>query len=302
MAKRTSGAQIIDKTQDGDRINYKEIMVSLKPEAASGKTIKKLRLIGYPIEYREATPYKRDADKNRVPCAFPDAAVNKSFTRICDDDLDKDIWNQMGYVTTKRFAINVIDREDGKVKILAKGISIFKQFAEAEQSNAEENIQQIEDGDELLWTQSGGAYAADVKITAQTNPKALGGVDYTVFFVNKANYITEEEIEKLRAVGCPTPAEMEALKAAYPDDPEWFFYGHKLENIFKPSVLRTPAAESGATTPTEEMSIPVDDDDEDDTEAVEEVEEVAPSTEAPKAPKAPKGKAKDEEELSEVEW
>jgi hypothetical protein len=114
MAKRTSGQKILEDSAGGGGINWKELLVDLKPDKQTGKTTKKLRLIGFPIEFREATAYKRSEDgKSRVAVPFPDAHLNKGFTRVCDDDLENDIWVQMGYVTTKRYAINVLDRDDG---------------------------------------------------------------------------------------------------------------------------------------------------------------------------------------------
>jgi len=46
-----------------------------------------------------------------------------------DADRDTDPAWKAGFYPQKRYAINVIDRADGKLKILEKGASVFKQFA-----------------------------------------------------------------------------------------------------------------------------------------------------------------------------
>jgi hypothetical protein len=46
-----------------------------------------------------------------------------------DEDRGNDPAWKAGFFPQKRFAINIIDRADGKLKILEKGNSVFKQFA-----------------------------------------------------------------------------------------------------------------------------------------------------------------------------
>jgi hypothetical protein len=47
-----------------------------------------------------------------------------------DSDKDSDPAWSTGWYPSKRFAINVIDRADGRLKILEKGPNVFKKFAE----------------------------------------------------------------------------------------------------------------------------------------------------------------------------
>jgi hypothetical protein len=47
-----------------------------------------------------------------------------------DSDKDSDPAWSAGWYPSKRFAINIIDRADGKLKILEKGSNVFKKFAE----------------------------------------------------------------------------------------------------------------------------------------------------------------------------
>jgi hypothetical protein len=307
MAKRITGQQMLDDMSSGGGINFREILIDLKPDKSTGKTQKKLRLIGLPIEYWEATARKRSEEdpKKTVQVAFPDAQLNKSYSRICDDDPEKDIWTQMGYVKSKRYAINCIDRDDGKVKILAKGKMIFREFYKAERSNIEENIELAENGEPLLWTMVGGEESPDVKIISIANEKALGGVEYEVHINPRLNKLTTEEIEKLRNVGCPNAEQLKEIRAANPDldeMPDWFFYGYNLEEIFKPSVLRTdPAIVTEAPTPVQELDIAVDEEDKEEKEATKETTKKG-SSKAKASEKSETNEETAEAALEEVEW
>lgn len=285
MAKRTNREGVLKDNYGGN--NWREILVDLKPDKATGKTIRRLRLIGDPIEYWEAQPRKRkdDGTKDTYACAFPDADINRSFTRICEDDPTKDEWTKMGYTKIKRFAINCIDRDDGKVKVLAKGSSIFKVFYKNEEENVSENKRIEAEGldDELSWTQIGGYEAPDVKITASANKEAIGGVEYNVFIGNKAKAITDEEIEKLRAIGQPSPSELKALMEANPGVPDWAFFGYDLEELYKPTPPRSSAPVE-QPTPVAELNVSgVDDETEEDEDF---------------APKPPKATEENDEDFS----
>ena len=245
MAKYQTGDQALESMSGGSGgINFREVLVDLKPDPQMGKTIKKLRLIGLPIEYYEAQARKRSIDdpSKTVACPFPDSELNKSFTRICNDDPEKDIWTQMGYIKIKRYAINCIDRDNNKVKILARGKSIFKEFYRSEKDNQEENVELIANNEEPLWTLVGGEEAPDVKIIATYNEKSLGNVEYDVRFSPKVNKLTSEELAKLRQIGEPTPEELAQIRKENPSlegCPDWFFWGFNLEQIFKPTTLKT---------------------------------------------------------------
>ena len=276
MARRVTGGQVLQNMNTGTGFNYKENMVNLKPDPQTGVTKKELRLVGLPIEFREAQPRKRAADDKTktVQCDFPDATSNKSFTRICHDDPSQDIWTQLGYITTRRYAINCIDRKTGKVMILSKGSSIFGEFYKSEKANKDENIELAEQGEPLMWTQIGGEEAPNTKIIATYNENALGKVVYEVRYTPRVNKLTSEEIEMLRTIGCPTPEQLKQIRDENPDladAPDWFFYGFDLEKVFKPSVLRTgtEAPAEVISTPVAEMTLNIDDDeDEDDTPVI----------------------------------
>ena len=322
MAKRQTGNQVLENMSGNSSkgVNFREDFVDLKVSPQVSKVTRNLRLIGVPIEYFEAQPRKRSTEdpSKSVKCDFPDANLNKSFTRICDDDPSKDIWTQMGYQKTKRYAINCIciEKVDGvetrTVKILARGKSIFGEFYKTEKNNVEENVDLVADGEAPLWTQVGGADAPNVKIIAEFNDKALGNVEYSVRFSGKTSSITDEDIAMLRAIGEPTPEQLAQIRKENPDladYPDWSFYGYDLEKIFKPTPLKT-GVEVAVEAPTapEEMVINTSDDDD------EEVEE--PKAKPVKKAKAAKVEEPEEDaevpvedseedvetEIEEVEW
>lgn len=274
MAKRSTGNQVLENMSGntGGGINFREVMVDLKVSPQVQKVVRNLRLIGVPIEYFEAQPRKKSVEdpSKTVQCPFPDAHLNKSFTRICEDDPSVDPWTQMGYIKTKRYAINCIcvEGDTRTVKILARGKSIFGEFYKTERDNADENIELIAAGDDPIWTQVGGEDSPMVKIIAEFKEKALGNVEYSVRFSTKTNKITDEDIALLRAIGEPTPEKLAEIRKENPDladYPDWSFYGYDLEKIFKPAILRTEAPVEVAT-PAEEMVINTADDDEEEVE------------------------------------
>lgn len=319
MAMRKTGKQILQGLKSGGgNIDWKEAFVNLKVDKNTGETSVQGRIIGYPLEYYEAQPRMRDENDPKVTkqVPFPDAHLNKSFTRICEDDLENDPWMKMGYIKTRRFAVNMIIRqfdEDGvvdeeapvTVKILNKGSSIFGEFYKLEEKNREyneKNAALISKGKKKAqWMEIGGEIAPDVVITAKANSKALGGVEYEVFFDPDPLPLDEKEIEALRAVGCPTDEELEEIRASNPeleDCPDWYFYGYDLEKIFKP----TPPKTEDESTPASELDM--DAADEDDDDEVEEVEtpkstEKKTTTRKKNTPKVEKEET--EEEDDEVE-
>lgn len=85
-------------------------------------------------EDREKIPYldMSKPAKYKVRLVGPYVKCRKHFKpyRATVQDKDKSIdpaW-QAGWTPSKRYAINVIDRADGKLKILEKGPSVFKHF------------------------------------------------------------------------------------------------------------------------------------------------------------------------------
>lgn len=229
--------------------------VNLKPDAAKGETVRYLRIIGFPIRFRQFTDKKRkEGEKNvtyKVP--FPDADLNSNFTRIGtenDPAYGECPWTKLGYVGSWRFAVNVLERQgDGTsvVKILEKGGMIFNEFMKYETNNRETNTENPDDDPQCVML--GGAVAHDVKIKAKVNAQALGGVEYVVSVSPKVSKLTDEEIELLRAVGAPKDEEIAQEKALFEldrkDDPQlpewedWYLFGYNISNIFKPTPIKT---------------------------------------------------------------
>jgi len=275
MAQRVYSSQKMLEEKNAQAQNSggnfaKAEFVNLKPDAATGETVRHLRIIGCPIRFRQFTDKKRkEGEKGvtvRVP--FPDAALNTNFTRIGtenDPAYGECPWTKMGYIGSWRYAVNVLERQkDGSnvVKILEKGGSIFNKFMEMETNNRELNAENPDD--EPLCVMLGGAIAHDVKIKAKANPQALGGVEYVVAVNPRKSQITDEEIELLRAIGTPTDEEIAAEKALYEQDrkedpqlPEWedwYLYGYKLGQIFKPTPVKTEASGNSAPATVESTS------------------------------------------------
>lgn len=301
MAQRVFSSQKMldqqNQAQNSSGNFAKAEFVNLKPDPATGETVKHLRIIGFPIRYRQFTDKqpdkaRRDAgDKTatkKVP--FPDAHLNSNFTRIGtegDPAYGECPWTRLGYIGSWRFAVNVLERQkDGTsvVKILEKGSSIFKNFMEWETNNRESNIDNPDD--DPLCVMLGGAVAHDVKIKARANPNnKFGGVDYVISVAPRKSQITEEEIELLRSVGQPKDDELAAERARYEadrkDDPQlpewqdWYLYGYNLSAIFKPTPIKTegvPATPVAEATDILELS----------------VEDVATPVDTPKPANAPR--------------
>lgn len=286
MAKRVTADQILDKSsqQSGTRIDYKETMVQLKAEA--GQDVRTLRLIGFPLKYREHSPNKRGAEKGEwIKFPFPDADLNKSFSRICTENeaaYGECPWCKMGYKTSTKFAQNVLERQsDGtsKVKILDKGATVFDRIAEFENNNKELNS---DNGDNDLCTLLGAEIAHDIKVKVKSTSGGVVNVEYGVVVNPKVTKVTAAEIELIRAAGAPSAEEKEAIYADDPemrDYPEWFLFGHDIAQMKRPQTIRT----AQPATPKAEMSLSADDNDDDPFEAPS-----APvPTPAAKKPKAP---------------
>jgi len=307
MARRVYSSQkmLEEKANQAQNSNSgfaKAEFVNLKPDPATGETVKNLRIIGFPLRFRQFNDKKPDWDRrNRGEKGatrketFPDAHLNSNFTRIGtenDPAYGECPWTKLGYVGSWRFAVNVLERQkDGTsiVKILEKGGSIFNKFAEYETNNRESNSENPDD--DALCVMLGGAVAHDVKIKAKANPSVIGGVEYTVSVAPRKSQVTDEEIELLRALGTPKEDELANERAKFEEDrkddtqlPEWedwYLFGYNVAQIFKPTPLKTEASASTApssvveATDVEELVL-------DDTEAP------TPAAKAPvKTAKAP---------------
>jgi hypothetical protein len=270
MAQRLYSVTNYLNEQDNQTKNRgnKAEFVNLKPDAATGETVCNLRIIGFPIRFRQFSNRKPDMEKRaqgdkgatkQVP--FPDAHLTtNAYTRIGTDNdpaYGECPWQKMGYIGSDRFAVNVLERKkDGTsvVKILEKGKMIFEKFMEYEASNREINTDNPDE--DPLCVMLGGPVAHDVKIKAKSNPKALGGVDYVVSINPRPSVVTEEEIEMLRAVGTPKTEDLDAERAAFdkirkgdpqlPEWQDWYLYGYNVSNIFKHTPVRTEAAGTSA--------------------------------------------------------
>lgn len=240
-----------------NNLSFKDIIVDLKPDSRTGKTTRKLRLIGEPIIYMEYSARTRDTknldDKGRPTIKvlpFPDADLKKSITRIGHDDPEQCYWAQNGYIGSKKYAQNCLERQEDStflVKILNKGATVFKPLAEHENGSLQERE---EDGVEDACTFLGGRTAHDIRVTCHKDSQAPGGVKYEVHVGKKQSIITDEEIQALAESYTPSAEEMKQYRAEYEermsDDPrlpefeDFFEYGHNLRAIFK----YTPPADS----------------------------------------------------------
>jgi len=105
-----------------------DILVNLSTK--NGEVERKLKLVGDPIGFLEYTDKVyvpgQKGKTQRVP--FPDADLNKGFTRIGHEDSSKCPWKAAGYIPSMKFAQNVLEQQpDGtwSPKILKAGKSIF---------------------------------------------------------------------------------------------------------------------------------------------------------------------------------
>lgn len=99
------------------------------------------------------------------------------------DYKDEDPAWQAGFYPRRTFAVHVIDRTDGKLKILEKGSSIFKYFS---------RFKTINDID------PGGKEAPNFTITVEWPGGNKSAAKYTVMASQKAAPLTEEEREMVK--------------------------------------------------------------------------------------------------------
>lgn len=272
MAQRVYSSQkMLDEknaqAQNSNNGFAKAEFVNLKPDPATGETVRYLRIIGCPIRFRQFTDKKRKEGEKGVTykVPFPDAHLNPNFTRIGtegDPAYGECPWTKLGYVGSWRYAVNVLERQkDGTsvVKILEKGGMIFNKLMEYETNNRELNTENPDD--EPTCVMLGGSIAHDVKIKAKSNPQALGGVEYVVSVNPKPSKVTDEEIELLKSVGVPKDEEIANERARYeldrkndpqlPEWEDWYLFGYNISNIFKPTPLKTEASSSAPEAVTE---------------------------------------------------
>lgn len=223
------------------KTNFTDMMVNLSVKDKSSVT-RRLRLIGVPcpiIEYTDKKYHPTERGKTvRVP--FPDAHLNKSFTRTGHPDPNECAWAQMGYIPSIQYVQNVLERtDDGEwiCKILKKGKSIFSEFKKWEDGRKDEDL---DEGDAVYsGVRNSHTFRVQALATGKEPPQS---VEYKVTAESKPTILTEDMINALRKAGEPSPEDLEMIKAVYQEDaqsydmPEWedyFAYGYPLDKIFK---------------------------------------------------------------------
>jgi hypothetical protein len=237
-----------------------------------------LRLIGFPFAYREHTGYVQKmnpATKKHewVETGFhdDDKYEKKKFTRICTENhpnYGACPWCEAGYRVTQKFAQNVLLRtpyrdDSGKVQfksevaILQKGKMLFidgilKKEEENELQNENSGLEA--DDPDSACTFLGGEKAHNVIIKAEYNPKQPNNPNYTISVVNKADVITQSDIDMLAVIGQPSAEELKQMYADDPDlrnYPDWFNFGYQFQKIYKPTLVKSLQE----NTSTEDLSI-----------------------------------------------
>jgi hypothetical protein len=237
-----------------------------------------LRLIGFPFAYREHTGYVQKLNpatkKNEwVETGFHDDEnyEKKKFTRICTENhpnYGACPWCSAGYRVTQKFAQNVLLRtpyrdENGKVQfksevaILQKGKMLFidgilKKEEENELQNENSGLEA--DDPDAACTFLGGEKAHNIIIKADYNPKQPNNPDYTISVVNKADVISQSDIDMLSVIGKPSAEEIQQMYADDPDlrnYPDWFNFGYQFQKIYKPTTVKSLEQ----VTSTEDLNI-----------------------------------------------
>jgi hypothetical protein len=230
-----------------------EILVNLSTK--EGAVERKLKLVGDPIAFLEYTDKVyvpgQKGKTQRVP--FPDADLNKGFTRIGHEDPAQCPWKAAGYIPTVKFAQNVLEQQvDGAwvPKILKAGKSIFLEFAKWQSGRVNELEDLDEDEVDGFITHLGTRRSMMVRVKAiPTGKEPPQSVEYTVTVGSKEIKVTDEMIETLKAAGEPDPKVLEeernnynADRAEDPTMPVWedfFTYGYDLKKIFKFQPIKT---------------------------------------------------------------
>jgi hypothetical protein len=253
-----------------------EILVNLSTK--EGMVERKLKLVGDPIAFLEYTDKVyvpgQKGKTQRVP--FPDADINKGFTRIGHEDPSQCPWKAAGYIPTVKFAQNVLEQQaDGTwvPKILKAGKSIFLEFAKWQSGRVNELEDLDEDEVDDFITHLGTRRSMMVRVKAiPTGKEPPQSVEYTVTVGSKEIKVTDEMVEALKAAGEPDPKVLEEERTNYnadraedPTMPAWedfFTYGYDLKKIFKFQPIKTnepaePSNDSYVVRPPAEQPKPV---------------------------------------------
>jgi hypothetical protein len=142
---------------------------------------------------RPKTPYldTSKAGTYKFRPVGPYIKCRKSFkpyrATLSDKDLETDPAAKAGWYLPRRYAINVIDRADGELKVLEKGASVFKGFSNYK-TVFQKNPSDIKEGADFVLT------VKIPKINGQPNKIKT---EYTVTHVGTTP-LTEAEIEKIK--------------------------------------------------------------------------------------------------------
>jgi hypothetical protein len=233
-----------------------EILVNLSTK--EGEVERKLKLVGDPLAFLEYTDKVyvpgQKGKTQRVP--FPDAELNKGFTRIGHEDPSQCPWKAAGYIPSLKFAQNVLEQQaDGTwvPKILKAGKSIFLEFAKWQSGRVKELKDLEEDEVEGFITHLGTRRSMMVRVIATpTGKEPPQSVEYTVTVSSREVKVTDEMVEALKAAGEPTPEVIAKERELYNTDrgqdptmPAWedfFTYGYDLKKIFKFQPIKVDAA------------------------------------------------------------
>lgn len=233
-----------------------EILVNLSTK--DGEVERKLKLVGDPIAFLEYTDKVyvpgQKGKTQRVP--FPDAELNKGFTRIGHEDPTKCPWKAAGYIPSMKFVQNVLEQQaDGTwvPKVLKAGKSIFLEFAKWQSGRVKELADLDEDEVEGFITHLGTRRSMMVRVIATpTGKEPPQSVEYTVTVSSREVKVTDQMVESLKAAGEPKPEVLEQERDLYNTDraedptmPAWedfFTYGYDLKKIFKFQPIKVDAA------------------------------------------------------------
>ena len=233
-----------------------EILVNLSTK--DGEVERKLKLVGDPIAFLEYTDKVyvpgQKGKTQRVP--FPDADLNKGFTRIGHEDPTKCPWKAAGYIPSMKFVQNVLEQQaDGTwvPKVLKAGKSIFLEFAKWQSGRVKELADLDEDEVEGFITHLGTRRSMMVRVIATpTGKEPPQSVEYTVTVSSREVKVTDQMVESLKAAGEPKPEVLEQERDLYNTDraedptmPAWedfFTYGYDLKKIFKFQPIKVDAA------------------------------------------------------------
>ncbi len=233
-----------------------EILVNLSTK--EGEVERKLKLVGDPIAFLEYTDKVyvpgQKGKTQRVP--FPDADLNKGFTRIGHEDPSKCPWKAAGYIPSMKFVQNVLEQQaDGTwvPKVLKAGKSIFLEFAKWQSGRVKELEDLDEDEVEGFITHLGTRRSMMVRVIATpTGKEPPQSVEYTVTVSSREVKVTDEMVEALKAAGEPKPEVINQERDLYnadraedPTMPAWedfFTYGYDLKKIFKFQPIKVDPA------------------------------------------------------------